>query len=225
MNSVGYSDKGIISTVAIAAGLVRDKISPYERDGVIFTEIQYSWPLLSSLLFAANICKSHNIVDFGGALGSTFQQNYKFLSRLPIKLKWKIVELEHFVEIGSQEFANTNLSFYRTINEASNNGVDIFLFCGSLNYVPNPYQTLKESMASKPQFIILDRVLVTYKKKDIFAVQKLGKLSPHNYPLTILSNLNLQNIISKEYNLIEKWECNLQPDTKSKLMGFIYQRT
>ena len=54
----------------------------YERDSVIFDNIQYDWQLLSSILFISNIQKRLNVVDFGGALGTSYRQNSKYLDAI-----------------------------------------------------------------------------------------------------------------------------------------------
>ena len=58
---------------------VKNGEAVYERDSVLFDEIQYSWGLLAGLEKAAlehdgKLC----VLDFGGSLGSTYYQNKQF---------------------------------------------------------------------------------------------------------------------------------------------------
>jgi putative methyltransferase (TIGR04325 family) len=47
----------------------------YQRDSFIFDKIQYSWPLLSGLLWIASLNNSSlNVLDFGGSLGASYYQ-------------------------------------------------------------------------------------------------------------------------------------------------------
>ena len=85
----GFDSKLLVNKIYKAAKLVPNQ-SSYERDGVNFNEIQYSWPLLSSILLAVNNNKL-NVLDFGGSFGTTYYQNRKFLKFIK-KIKWNIVE-------------------------------------------------------------------------------------------------------------------------------------
>ena len=145
----------------------------YERDSVIFDQIQYSYPLLASLLFAAENSRSLRVIDFGGALGTTYQQNRKFLSNIKSKCEWRVVEQDKFVDIGNNEFTNDYLSFYSTIKEATKDGVDVVLFGSSICYVPNPYMYLKEAIDLKAPCIIFDRTPINTEEIDTFAVQHI----------------------------------------------------
>ena len=137
--SEGYHSDNIIEKVRKSAKLVFNREATYERDSVIFDRIEYSYSLLASLLFVAANSKSFKVIDFGGGLGTTYQQNHKFISKIKNVCEWRIVEQERFVAIGKSEFTNKILSFYNTIEEANKDGVDVVLFAGSICYVKNPY--------------------------------------------------------------------------------------
>jgi putative methyltransferase (TIGR04325 family) len=84
---------------------VRDGECAYERDGVVFEEVQLSFPVLAGLLRASAADAGRlAVIDFGGALGSSYYQCRKFLSLLP-DLAWAVVEQENFVRCGREEFA------------------------------------------------------------------------------------------------------------------------
>ena len=53
-DSKGYDDKKILEKVKNSLLKVKNGEVVYERDSVIFDKIQYSWPVLSSLLWIAS---------------------------------------------------------------------------------------------------------------------------------------------------------------------------
>ena len=50
-DSSGYDSDEIIQKVRSSLLKVRNGEAVYERDSIIFDEIQYSWPILSGLMF------------------------------------------------------------------------------------------------------------------------------------------------------------------------------
>lgn len=70
IRSTGYDSQIILEKVKNSLLMVRNGLSPYERDSVIFSEVQYSFPLLSGLMWiAAQNSGRLNVLDFGGSLG------------------------------------------------------------------------------------------------------------------------------------------------------------
>ena len=191
--SEGYDSDSVIEKVRKAAKLVFDGEAVYERDSVVFEDIDYSYPLLASLLFVAVNSESLRVIDFGGALGTTYQQNRRFLSKIKRKCQWRVVEQEKFVSIGKCEFTNETLSFYSTIEEACKDGVDVVLFGGSICYVPNPYIFIEKAKATRAPYVIFDRTPTTKLKEDTFAVQNVP---PSIYKASFpIRNFSYNNII------------------------------
>jgi putative methyltransferase (TIGR04325 family) len=224
-HSTGYDAPDIIRKVRDSAKLVFEGRAEYERDSVIFDKIEYSWPLLASLLFAAASNQKLRVIDFGGALGTTFQQNRKFLTNLPTHCEWRIVEQDALVEIGRAEFTNHHISFYNTIGAATKDGVDVVLFGGSINYVEKPYCFISQAMKSGTAYIIFDRTSITDGKIDSFAVQNVpSSIYKASYPLHKFSYSNLLKSLQQNYDLVEEWICDLQPDPHTVDMGFLFSR-
>lgn len=220
--SSGYDADEIIRKVSRAARLVHRGEAVYERDSVVFNEVEYSWPLLSSLLLVAAERGSLRVVDFGGGLGTTFQQNRKFLRHIQNKICWKIVEQESFVEIGRKEFSNKYLAFFPTITAACSEGVDVILFGSSICYVAKPYDIMEETLKAKPSYIIFDRTPVTNTRTDTFAVQIVpSSIYKAEYPIRNFNHSNLIKTFERSYELIEEWVCEVQPDPLSISMGLI----
>ena len=89
----------------------------FERDSVLFNEVQHSFPVLAGLLRAATenegrLC----VLDFGGSLGSSYFQCRGFLS-VPSLLSWNVVEQPHFVRCGRECIESEQLKFYFTIDD------------------------------------------------------------------------------------------------------------
>ena len=220
--SSGYDTDEIIGKVSRAARLVYRGEAVYERDGVLFDEIEYSWPLLSSLLLVAAERESLRVIDFGGGLGNTFQQNRKFFKHIQHKISWKSVEQKSFVEIGSKEFSNKHLAFFPTITAACGEGVDAILFGSSLCYVAKPYDILEETLKAKPGYVIFDRTPITSAPTDTFAVQIVpSSIYKAEYAIRNFNQSNLIRPFERSYELIEEWVCAVQPDPSSLWIGFI----
>jgi putative methyltransferase (TIGR04325 family) len=223
--SKGYDSDIIIQKVKKAAKLVFNGDAIYERDSVIFDRIEYSYPLLASLMFVATNSKSLKVIDFGGGLGTTYQQNRKFISKIKNVCEWRIVEQEKFVAIGKKEFTNKILSFYNTIEEANKDGVDVVLFAGSISCVKNPYDFMAKAKIIKAPYIIFDRTPITNEMKDTFAVQVVPRsIYKTSFPIRNFNYNNIVNFFIEEYELIEEWVCDLQAEANATAMGFIFKR-
>ena len=223
--SIGYDDDSFIKKLRNSAKLVFEEKEIYERDTVIFTKIQYSWPLLASLIFASSKCKTLKLIDFGGALGTSFHQNKRFLSKLHKDFKWRIVEQPKLVDIGKKEFTDKFVSFYNTIEEASVDQVDVVFFGGSICYMKNPYSYLEAAIETKAPYVIIDRTPITRDIDDTFAIQYVHpSIYKAAYPIRNFNYTNFVKPFEKDYNLIEEWVCDLQADPENTAMGFIFER-
>ena len=99
-NCLGYDAPNILEKVKASLLKVKNGEAVYERDSVLFDHVEYSYPLLISLLYIATASENKlRLLDFGGSLGSSYYQNRNFLNRLEL-LEWSIVEQNHFVKCG-----------------------------------------------------------------------------------------------------------------------------
>lgn len=223
--SSGYDSDEILARVAVSTRKVISGEAAYERDSVAFDHIEYSWPLLASLLQVALECRSLRVIDFGGALGSTWRQNKKFLERLNIPIAWHVVEQGNFVRLGKAEFSDNILSFDGTIAEASKDGADVVLFCSSLCYVEDPSLFLKETMMTNAPFLIIDRFPLINGDRDRIAVQKVTEPIYHaSYPVRLFAEVGLLSNWLREWRLVETWISDLQPDPGIRHCGFFLER-
>jgi len=223
-NCEGYDSESLITKTKESAKLVASGLAVYERDSVIFEEIQYSFPLLASLLFIAANNNSLRVIDFGGSFGTTFQQNKKFLGKLEINCEWRIVEQPKITQIGKMEFATKKLSFYNSIDEATKDGYDVMLFSSSLCYIADPYSQIRKTIAINAQYIIIDRTPIHNEENDSFSIQHTpSSIYKASYPIRNFSYAKLIKTLTEHYDLIEEWKSDLQPDPSSVSMGFLFK--
>jgi putative methyltransferase (TIGR04325 family) len=206
--SGGYEDKAILERVKEAAIRVKKGEAVYERDGVIFDEVQYSWPLLAGLMWIAAQNKGElNIIDFGGALGTTYFQNKKFLDTIP-KVRWNIVEQKHFVDEGKKFFEDDVLKFYYDIeNCLKETSANTILFSSVIQYLESPYKFLQDIKNIGFEFILFDRTPFVDREEDLLTVQKVPpEIYPASYPCWFFSKRKFYSFFEKDYDIIAKFE-------------------
>ena len=205
--TTGYESENIAETVRLATRNVRDGKSAYERDGVNFNEIEYSWPLLSGLLLAAAESNgSLRVVDVGGSLGSTYFQNRKYLNKLA-HVTWSVVEQPRFAEIGSREFSSEELKFYDNFNSASSaTNPTVILFGSSLQYFEAPGKMLLSASKSPAQHLILDRTPIQAGTGDLIVLQSVpSSIYQATYPAWLFSRDFLNVTLGQEWELLEEF--------------------
>jgi putative methyltransferase (TIGR04325 family) len=221
----GYQEKSIANQVLNSSRLVRDGVYVYERDGVVFDEIQYSWELLSALLGTPRQETSLRVLDWGGSLGSTYRQNRDLLHAAGLEVHWTVLEQPHLVEIGSNEFTNPELSFISDVNSIADEKFDVVLFASSICYLEFPKEAIKAAVKLRPSRIIFDRTPHSKTHKDLVGVQKVGRgIYRASYPIRSFAEGSLAQIIGDTYCLVSEWESNLQPDPQTVAKGLVFQR-
>jgi putative methyltransferase (TIGR04325 family) len=202
-----YDDSVILEKVKQALLKVRNGEAVYERDSVLFNEIQYSWPLLSALMWIA--MKRNGVLrvaDFGGSLGSSYFQNRKFLAGAS-DLQWNIIEQENFVTCGRQYFQDVHLHFFYTPEEMiTRQGLpDLLLLSCVLPYLEKPYETLVRLMQYKIPYILVDNTYFNYEPRDRICVQRVPpEIYKASYPCWILNYDTVKKTLSDMYILISE---------------------
>jgi putative methyltransferase (TIGR04325 family) len=175
-HSVGYEAGNIIDKVKTSLLKVKNSKAIYEKDSVIFDKIEYSWELLSALMWIAAQNKGDlHLIDFGGSLGSSYYQNKLFLDKLK-SVSWNIVEQPSYVKVGIELFQNNRLQFYSSMMDCyqkSEEKINTLLFSSVLQYLENPYEILQSGLSSNIEFIIVDRTGFTLNGKERITVQKV----------------------------------------------------
>lgn len=206
--STGYDDIKIANLVKDSLLKVKKGEVAYERDSVLFDEIEYSWPLLAGLMYAsAKFQGSLSVVDFGGSLGSSYYQNKKFLDRLDSVL-WNIIEQEHFVKIGKELFEHDNLRFFRDIESCKLKTMhNVLLLSSVIQYIEQPYSLIDKLLTYSFRFIIIDRTPFSLSQQDEIKVQVVPpSIYRASYPCWFLSEIKLNKLLSNHgYVLVESF--------------------
>ncbi len=225
-HSIGYDSREIIERVTEAALKVKRGEAVFERDAVLFDEMQYSWPVLAGLMWIAAQRNSRlNIVDFGGSLGSSYFQARKFLAGLQ-ECRWNIVEQKEFVTAGKKYFANNSLRFYENLDECmANEQTDAILLSSVIQYLPQPHGFLADVMQRGFQFILIDRTPFSVDQEDWITIQHVPpSIYPASYPAWILNKDRFKASMGTAYDLIAEYD---SPDTANAgvvFNGFIYRK-
>lgn len=204
-NSIGYADPAIFEKVKTARLKVENGEAIYERDSVLFDKIEYSWPVLSSLMWvAAREGGRLNVLDFGGALGSSYFQNKKFLSKIP-QMSWNVIEQPHFVDWARENIQTEQLRFFRSVDECLiENRPNIVLFSAVLHYLEFPHAIIKKLAQQKINYILIDRTPFSKLKKDIAIIQHVPKkIYKASYPLWVFSEEHFIDTLKDSYSIIE----------------------
>ncbi len=157
-HSDGYDGPAIVERVKQAQLAVARGEAAYERDSVLFDKIAHSYPLVVGLLRAAlRNGGALNVVDIGGALGSTYFQCRGLLEGVG-SLRWNVVEQPAFVDCGLAHFQNDHLRFFRDLSSClAAEGVNVAVLSGVLPYVEDPHAMLQEVAQARLSHVILDR--------------------------------------------------------------------
>jgi putative methyltransferase (TIGR04325 family) len=156
--AVGYDDNNILKAVLFASLKVKNGEYAFERDSVLFDSVQYSWPVTAGLMRVAAIKGgSLNVLDFGGALGSSYFQNREFLAGLK-EVRWSVIEQPHFVQAGRKHISDTHLVFYESIVESLHDTLpNVVLISSVLQYLPEPWLIFEQLLDLGAELVIVDR--------------------------------------------------------------------
>jgi putative methyltransferase (TIGR04325 family) len=212
MQCGGYSTAKIVKACKDALLKVKNGEAAYERDSVLFDEIQYSWVLLTGLQLAAarnNGCIS--VADFGGSLGSSYFQNRLFLARLK-ECKWNIIEQESFVKTGREYFADETLTFFEKIDDCVyDKHPNVLVLSGVAQYLKDPHDLLDQILRFNFDVIIIDRTAFIEGAKDLLTIQKVpNHIYTASYPSWFFSRDRFMAHFSEGYDLLARapWWCD-----------------
>lgn len=227
--STGYDAENILHQVKISLLKVKNGEAVYERDSVLFDRIEYSWELLSALMWIAAQNKgSLHIIDFGGSLGSTYYQNKIFLDSLA-EVSWNVVEQSNCVKVGLESFQDDRLQFHTSIKDCSLQSLvqmNVILFSSVLQYLEFPYETLKESFDCQIEYIIIDRTGFTLNSMERITVQKVpGRIYEATYPCRFFNEKEFVSYFEENnYRLVFDFNSLDCANIRSKYKGFIFKR-
>lgn len=226
--STGYDAAVILERVQAAAMKVKLGQAAYERDGVAFDQIEYSWPLLAGLLWvAARNAGRLDVLDFGGALGTSYYQNRRFLEHLEVS--WSIVDQLHFVESGRRHFEDERLRFYESVEAClAVRTPTVVMVSSVLQYLERPYQLL-EQLRRFP-LAVIDTTPIHAGERDRLTVQTVPpSIYPARYPCWLFSQLRLRQALERHFRIIAEFDSYREHgirigDTRARFCGFILER-
>jgi putative methyltransferase (TIGR04325 family) len=205
MASDGYDDQAVLQKVRAATREVVAGRALWERDGIAFNSPEVNEPLLTALReIAAREGNRLELIDFGGALGSTWRQHRAALGGL-VAVRWRVVEQPHFVEAG-REFADEILSFHTTLRDALAAGAaSTVLYSGVLPYLEQPTATLHEAADLGIRHILLDRTSCAIDGRERIAVQRPPAKLGGAYPCWLFNRDRLISPLRSHYELRQEW--------------------
>jgi len=201
----GYNADNIIEKVKSATLKVKNGEAIYERDAMLFDQVEYSWPLLANLLWIAG--KNDNrlsVLDFGGSLGSSYFQNRYYLEHLA-DLKWSVVEQPAFVTAGKNEIAGHQLNFFDTVDDAitTRGQHQVLLLSCVIPYIEKPFELLAALASKKIPYIIIENTYFNPIPANRLTIQKVPPVYYNAaYPAWFLNYNEVVNTLSKNYEMI-----------------------
>lgn len=201
-DSKGYDDKVILDKVFkltskynITEGYIQKRLT------------DYTWFLLTIIGVVASYKNKINVLDFGGALGTTYWKNQDILTKFQGKeMNWTIIDQPHFVKLGQEKIQNNRIRFVYDFKDIDD--VDIVLFSGVLMYLnKTEYENvIMRTKTTKARFIVVDRQLVGCEEK--ICVQKVSDPNYYtsSYPIRVMRKETLINDFGDLYELIA--ECS-----------------
>jgi putative methyltransferase (TIGR04325 family) len=180
---------------------------PYETDLKVYGQItdkirlgesgsgRNLMPILAGIAMASN----NRVIDFGGNLGFVY---FEVARVAPDRIsEWRVVDCKEVVSYGNANYANDKLSFYTSLEAASQDFSSSMVLCvHTLQYLERPYDTLAMFSALKPAVIVLHELPVA--ERERFMIQRLPEgLGGTERPVQILSADRLAAAMSS-YELI-----------------------
>ena len=221
----GYDDAAVLARAVEAARAVRDGAAAWERDGTVFAKPAVHAPLLAVLrAIGAERGGRLAVVDFGGAMGSTWWQHRAALGDLAVR--WCVVEQPQFVAAGRVEFAGPELSFEEKLGQAcARTAPAVVLFSSVLQYVERPREILAEAAASGVRHLIVDRTPFWDGRRDWLTVQRTPpELGGGGYPAWVFDRTSLTGVLDADFKCVQEWPGFDDPDRRMTYRGIHWER-
>lgn len=225
----GYDAVNILDKVAGATMKVINGEAVWERDSWLFYEQKYVYQICAAILRSAvqNDNQGVYILDIGGALGSTYFQNKAYLANIR-NLKYVIAEQDCFAEYGQTHIESSEIQFIRSTESYEVYGKpDIVLLSASLQYISQYQEVVSKVIKAKPNYIILDRLLVSNRKR-ICKETVPEEIYKGSYPVRIFSDDEVREMFGKAYEIIERDVSSVPekayfPDGKAESRYYVFQ--
>lgn len=227
LRCTGYDAEGILEKVLAATLKVKHGDAAFERDSILFDEIEYAWPVLAGLMWAAASENGRlNVMDFGGALGSGYFQNRHLLQTLK-NVRWNVIEQPHFVEAGQRYIQDEQLRFYKSVEEClAENEPNVILLSSVLQYLENPHGLLETLGGLNVDRIIVDRTPFVDSDKDILTIQRVPEsIFFATLPAWLFSKQDFEGAMNKlGYVRLASLPCADSHGDRFELKGYLFFR-
>jgi putative methyltransferase (TIGR04325 family) len=225
----GYNADDILVRVLKATLKVKRGEAAFERDSVLFDEIDYPWPATAGLMWAAARSNGRlDVLDFGGALGSSYFQHRGLLSALA-DVRWNVVEQPHFTRTGRAELQDEQLRFHDSIGEClKESDPNVVLISSVLQYLADPAPVIAELRAVGAPVVIVDKTVVnTSPNHHVYMQHVPASIYRASYPCRSLSESTLISNFSPAYRLECAFDSSDAPplvQIGSQFKGFLFIR-
>ena len=228
-NCTGYDSEGILEKVLEATLKVKNGEAVYERDSVLFDHIEYSWPVLSGLMWVAARNNGRlNVLDYGGSLGTSYFRNRKFIEPLEL-IRWNVVDQSHYVEAGQTHIQDHQLRFFETIDDCVQDiKPNAILLSSVLQYLRDPGKIIDTLIKIGSDVILIDRTIVNSNSVNNIYIQHVpSTIYSASYPCYSLSESWLLNRIGKTYDMAADFTSLDFPALRginSEFKGYIFKK-
>jgi putative methyltransferase (TIGR04325 family) len=196
----GYASPVILERAIAASRALENGEAACERDTVLFDKPQITFPFLAGLLYAS----SQNgqrlaVMDVGGALGTSYRQNKRFLTHID-QIRWGVVEQENFVKAGQAEFQTDELRFFASVEACVEDlQPNFLLLSGVLQCLDKPYDILSDLLSLDIPFICVDRTMAHRFACDRLVIQSVPPtIYAASYPVWLLDADRLESVFSSK---------------------------
>ena len=192
--AVGYDSSEIVDRVVRSTRAVLDGSALFERDGVVFSEPEYRWPVAYALAASAARHGELRVLDVGGSLGSVYWQHRGLLP--DDVAAWTVLEQSAFVD-QSQALNLDPLTFATDLTDGQQFGPwNVALMSSVLQYLPEPWEMLESILDTGVDCLVIDRTPFHTGPRDIPSLQRVpAHIYPASYPAWILSDARLQQAL------------------------------
>lgn len=203
-NSIGWNSDNIIKKVSESTLLIKNNVDFFERDGEIIKSTNYNFPVLACLLRSID-WKKHKlaVIDFGGSFGSHYFR-FKHFFDPALQLTWSVVEQKQYVEHAQNNFKNPELNFHTSISDALvSENAKVFFSSGTIQYLENPHEFIRDLLDKQFDFIILDRIFFIENQTDRIVVQDVNPelFYEASFPAWLFNETNFIKTFLKKYKL------------------------
>ena len=203
----GYDDERIVATVLESTLAVRDGRAAFERDGVTFPEPLAEPGLEAALEVIARATGGRlRVLDFGGALGSTYWRHRAWLGTLS-EVRWDVVEQPRFVAAGREHLRGAAVRFFESVELAGGAAShDVLLASTTLQYLEDPLAALRSWRTQKFRWLLFNNLPLHRGAPDRIAVQNVPpEIYPASYPVWFFNRERFLVELAGDYRVVSEF--------------------